>query len=164
MSIPLTPPDCLVALMIAVSASDERLPTTELLTINRIVNHLPVFADYDQDRIRVVAEMVFDLLTEEDGLDALFGLTRDALPEKLNETAYALACDVAAADGFLGESELRLLEERRYVLKLDRLHASAIERGARTRHTTVLTATYQPGERLSADRRRSDGTGQFIRW
>ena len=137
MSIPLTPPDCLVALMIAVSASDERLPTTELLTINRIVNHLPVFADYDHDRIRVVAEMVFDLLTEEDGLDALFGLTRDALPEKLNETAYALACDVAAADGFLGESELRLLEEMRYELNLDRLHAAAIERGARARHTTV---------------------------
>ena len=77
MSLSLTPPDGLVALMIAISASDERLPTTQLLTINRIVNHLPVFADYDQDRIRVVAEMVFDLLTEEDGLDALFGMTRD---------------------------------------------------------------------------------------
>ncbi len=137
MSLPLTPPDGLVALMIAISASDERLPTTQLLTINRIVNHLPVFADYDQDRIRVVAEMVFDLLTEEDGLDALFGMTRDALPEKLNETAYALACDVAAADGSLGESELRLLEEMRYELNIDRLHAAAIERGARARHATV---------------------------
>ncbi len=137
MSLSLTPPDGLVALMIAISASDERLPTTQLLTINRIVNHLPVFAEYDQDRIRVVAEMVFDLLTEEDGLDALFGMTRDALPEKLNETAYALACDVAAADGSLGESELRLLEEMRYELKLDRLHAAAIERGARARHATV---------------------------
>ncbi len=137
MSLSLTPPDGLVALMIAISASDERLPTTQLLTINRIVNHLPVFADYDQDRIRVVAEMVFDLLTEEDGLDALFGMTRDALPEKLNETAYALACDVAAADGSLGESELRLLEEMRYELNIDRLHAAAIERGARARHATV---------------------------
>ena len=97
----MTPPDCLVAVMIAVSASDETIRTTELVTIERIVNHLPVFKDYDNDRIRVVADMVFDLLTEEDGLDALFGMVREALPEKLNETAYALACDVAAADGRL---------------------------------------------------------------
>ena len=78
-----------------------------------------------------------DLFAEEDGLDALFGLVREALPPKLNETAYALACDVAAADGRLGEAELRLLEEIRYELDLDRLHAAAIERGARARHMTT---------------------------
>lgn len=131
---PLNPPDCLVAVMIAVSASDETIRTTELVTIERIVNHLPVFKDYDNDRIRVVADMVFDLLTEEDGLDALFGIVRDSLPERYNETAYALACDVAAADGRLRESELRLLEEMRYELAIDKLHAAAIERGARARH------------------------------
>ena len=60
--------------------------------------------------------------------------TRDNLPERLFETAYALACDVAAADGTLAESELRLLEEMRYELNIDRLHAAAIERGARARH------------------------------
>jgi tellurite resistance protein len=56
------------------------------------------------------------------------------MPDRLNETAYALACDVAAADGTLEEAELRLLEEIRYELDLDRLHAAAIERGARARH------------------------------
>ncbi|MEE3071874.1 MAG: tellurite resistance TerB family protein, partial [Pseudomonadota bacterium] len=78
-----------------------------------------------------------DLFAEEDGLDALFGLIRDALPERLNETAYALACDVAAADGHLYEPELRMLEEMRYELNIDRLHAAAIERGARARHITL---------------------------
>ena len=47
-----------------------------------------------------------------------------------------LPCDVAAADGSLPESELRLLEEIRYELNIDRLHAAAIERGARARHVT----------------------------
>ena len=75
------------------------------------------------------------LFEQEDGLDALFGLVREALPERLYETAYALACDVAAADGALDEAELRLLEEIRYELNIDRLHAAAIERGARARHT-----------------------------
>jgi tellurite resistance protein len=123
--------------MIAVSASDETIRTTELVTIQRIVNHLPIFRDYDQDRLSQIAQTVFDLFEEEDGLDALFGLIRAALPEKLNETAYALACDVAAADGRLGQAELRLLEEMRYELDIDRLHAAAIERGARARHMTI---------------------------
>ena len=73
-------------------------------------------------------------MEQEDGLDALFGLIRDNLPDRLFETAYALACDVAAADGQLYEAELRLLEEIRYELDIDRLHAAAIERGARARH------------------------------
>lgn len=133
----LTPQDALVAIMIAISATDETLRTSELLTIQRIVTHLPVFRDYDLDRMRQIAQTVFDLFEEEDGLDAMFGLIRDALPEKLNETAYAMACDVAASDGRLGETELRLLEEIRYELNIDRLHAAAIERGARARHLTV---------------------------
>ncbi|SFG79430.1 Tellurite resistance protein TerB [Palleronia marisminoris] len=133
----LSPQDCLVAVMVAVSASDENLRTTELVTIERVVNHLPIFAKYDQDRIRTVSQTVFDLYAEEDGLDALFGLIRDNLPEPLFETAYALACDVAAADGALGETEIRLLEEIRYELSISRLSAAAIERGARARHMVL---------------------------
>lgn len=131
---PLSPQDCLVAVMIAVSASDENIRTAELVKIEVAVNNLPIFADYDVDRMNVAAQTVFDLFAVEDGLDALFGLIRDNLPEHLYETAYALACDVAAADGKLLESELRLLEEIRYELNIDRLHAAAIERGARARH------------------------------
>ena len=130
----LSPQDCLVGLMIAVSASDENLRTAELVKIESAVNNLPVFADYDIDRMNVIAQTVFDLFEQEDGLDALFGLIRDNLPERLFETAYALSCDVAVADGNLREAELRLLEEIRYELNIDRLHAAAIERGARARH------------------------------
>jgi len=129
-----TPQDSLVAVMIAVSASDEDIRASELLTIQAIVNHLPVFSDYDMDRVKTVAQTVFDLFGEEDGLDALFGIIRSDLPERLFETAYALACDVAAADGKLRDTELRLLEEIRYELNIDRLHGAAIERGARARH------------------------------
>jgi len=134
---PLTEQDALVAIMIAVSASDENIRTSELVTIQEIVNHLPVFAGYDVDRISLVASTVFDLFEEEDGLDALFGLVRVALSERLFETAYAMACDVAATDGKLMETELRLLEEIRYELNIDRLHGAAIERGARARYMTL---------------------------
>ena len=126
--------DALIAEMIAVSAADEQLRTAEMVAIQRTVNHMPVFADYDPDRIRLIAQTVFDLFEEEDGLAALFGLIREGLPERLHETAYALACDAASADGKLREVELRMLEEVREELSIDRLHAAAIEWGARVRH------------------------------
>jgi tellurite resistance protein len=131
----MTPQDALVAVMIAVSASNEDIRTAELIKIQSAVNMLPVFAKFDVGHLKSVSQVVFDLFEQEDGLDALFGLVRNALPERLYETAYALACDVAAADGALDEAELRLLEEIRYELNIDRLHAAAIERGARARHT-----------------------------
>ena len=130
----LSPCDALVAVMVAVSASDSKMRTSELVAIQRMVDHAPVFAQYDDDRIRAVSQTVMTLFEEEDGLDALFGLIREALPPKLYETAYALACDVAAADGNLRQVELRMLEEVREELQIDRLHAAAIERGARARH------------------------------
>jgi tellurite resistance protein len=130
----MSPQDCLVAIMVAVSASDENIRTSELVKIQSIVNTLPVFSEYDIDRMKTVSQVVFDLFEQEDGLDAMFGLVRDNLPERLFETAYALACDVAAADGRIEETELRLLEEIRYELNIERLHAAAIERGARARH------------------------------
>ncbi|WP_068304000.1 tellurite resistance TerB family protein [Pararhodobacter sp. CCB-MM2] len=129
----LSPQDSLVAVMLTVSIADSAIRTVELLAIEQVVAQLPVFAGYDADRIKVVSQTVFELLEDEDGLDAIFGLVRESLPERLNETAYALACDIAASDGALTQTELRLLEEMRHELNLDRLHAAAIERGARAR-------------------------------
>jgi tellurite resistance protein len=134
---PLSPEDALVAVMVAVSVSDETIRTAELIKIEQIVNHLPVFGSYDADRVGRVATMVFELFEDEDGIDALFGLIHASLPPKLFETAYAIACDVAAADGQLEQTELRFLLELRETLLIDRLHAAAIERGARARHTTL---------------------------
>ena len=133
----MTAQDSLVALMIAVSATDENIRTAELVQISNIVNNLPVFATYDPDMLPIISRTVFDLLEQEDGLDALFGLIRDALPEGLFETAYAMACDVAAADGKISAQEGRMLEEIREELDIDRLHAAAIERGARARYMTL---------------------------
>lgn len=129
--------DALVAMMVAVSASDAKMRTSELIAIERMVNHAPVFADYDADRVRAVSQTVVSLFEEEDGLDAFFGLIREALPARLYETAYALACDVAAADGRMGETEGALLAEIRNELEIDRLHAAAIELSARARHRTL---------------------------
>ena len=134
---PLTAQDALVVLMIGVSAADGNIRTSELVKISNAINNLPVFAGYDVERVPQMSQLVFELLEPEDGLEALFGLIRDALPKRLFETAYALSCDVAAADGRIAGQEARMLEEIREELDLDRLNAAAIERGARARHMTL---------------------------
>jgi tellurite resistance protein len=133
----LSPQDALVAVMIALSASDETIRTAELVQISNLLETLPVFAEYEQDRLSQMGLLVTSLMEREDGLDRLFALVRRFLPERLRETAYALACDVAAADGRITALEARMLEEIRDELALDRLHAAAIERGARARFQTL---------------------------
>ena len=130
----LSPQDALVAVMIATSAADDTMTTPEFHEITAIVGVLPIFEGYDTDRISQVGALVSDLFQEEDGLDALLGLIEAALPARLRETAYALACDVAAADLRVAMTELRMLEELRHQLGVDRLTSAAIERGARARH------------------------------
>lgn len=132
-----TPADTLVAIMIAISASDERIRTSELVTIERIINHLPAFADFDIARLKDISNGVLDMFADEDGLDIFWDVVRTTLPERLFETAYAIACDVAVADGKVIESELQLLEEMRHELNIDRLSGAAIERGARARHMSI---------------------------
>ncbi len=133
----LGPQDALVAVMIATSAADENMTPSEFKEISSIVELLPVFRGFDNDRISQVGALISDLFSEEDGLDALLGLVKGALPDHLRETAYALACDVAAADGRVAMSELRMLEELRHELNVGRLASAAIERGARARHQRV---------------------------
>jgi tellurite resistance protein len=127
----------LIYTMVLVSASDRNMSDAELASIGDMVLHLPVFEDFDRKKLTKVGADCAKLLQEEDGLDEAFTLIKKALPKKLRETAYALACEVAAVDGSASQEELRLLELIRHRLDLDRLTAAAIERGARARHQTL---------------------------
>ena len=107
------------------------------MAIGEEVQRLPVFRDYDIASLPQAAAACAEFLNTEDGLDKLLADVKIGLPEKLYETAYALACDVAVADGKLSQEELRLLQMLRNTLELDHLHSAAIERGARARHARL---------------------------
>jgi tellurite resistance protein len=129
----LDPHGALICTMVIVSAADSNMTDAELATIGEIVGHLPVFRDFDRDNLPSVLESCSQLLSREDGLDEAFAEIKQVLPANLRETAYALACDVAAADGDAVQEELRVLELMRHRLDIDRLIAAGIERGARAR-------------------------------
>lgn len=129
--------EALIHIMVTMSAADRTMSDSELAKIGNIVRNLPVFHDFDNERIISVASKCTEMLQDEDGIDKIVENARDSLPANLLETAYALAVDVAAADLQVEQEELRLLEILRYKLNIDRLTAAAIERGARARHQVI---------------------------
>ena len=62
---------------------------------------------------------------------------REALPEKLRETAYWVALEVSAADRLVRPEEIRFLDMLGDALELDRTTTAAIERGIRARNMTL---------------------------
>lgn len=130
----MSPQDALVAAMILMSAADRDISDSELKEIDASLDVTPVFSGYDTTRLRLVASSVIELLQDEEGLQTTLDMIRNALPDRLRETAYALACDIAAADGAVQFEEIRLLELMRHAFRIDRLAAAAIERGSRARH------------------------------
>ncbi|HMD63895.1 MAG TPA: tellurite resistance TerB family protein [Stellaceae bacterium] len=127
----------LIYTMVIVSAADSDMPDAELRLIGDIVEDLPVFRDFDRRELPRVLNDCAELIGREDGLEQTLKAIKSALPSKLRETAYAIACDLVAADGEATQEELRILELICHRLNVDRLIAAAIERGARARFQTL---------------------------
>lgn len=127
----------LVYLMVTMSAVDREMTDHELRRIGGIVQSLPIFRDFDPERLVQVAEECGEILSEDNGLDTILGLVKEALPERLRETAYALAVEIAAVDLDVQQEELRFLQILRDRLDLDKLTIAAIERAARARYRTL---------------------------
>ena len=127
----------LVYVMVTVSAVDRAMTDDELHRIGEIVSNLPIFSDYDDNDLVKTAEACGEVLSADGGLQQVLRLVRGALPEKLRETAYAVALEVAAADRLVRPEETRFLEMLGDTLELDRMTTAAIERGIRARNTTL---------------------------
>ena len=127
----------LVYVMVTVSAVDRAMTDDELHRIGEIVSNLPIFSDYDDNDLVKTAEACGEILSADGGLQQVLGLVRGALPEKLRETAYAVALEVAAADRLVRPEEIRFLEMLGDTLELDRMTTAAIERGIRARNRTL---------------------------
>jgi tellurite resistance protein len=133
----LSPHDALIYTMVLVSASDRNMTDREMHAIGDLVTHLPAFAAYDRNMLPKAATACAEMLQGSGGLDRALTAIEEALPKKLRETAYLLACDIAAADGKVSQEEARLLEMLRHKLEIGRLPAAAIERAARARSQRV---------------------------
>ena len=133
----LNPHSALIYIMVLVSAADNKMTDRELMQIGEQVRNLPIFQGFDEEELVPLSEDCANKLSATGGLNQVLDLIVASLPAKLSETAYAIACEIAAADLHVEQEQLQLLQQLRYSLELDRLTAAAIERGVRARHTTL---------------------------
>ena len=133
----LDPHGALIYTMVIVTGAESRISATERNIIGDIVGHLPIFNGFDRGKLSTHLNDCAELLTREDGLEATLDAIKAALPARLRETAYAIACDLIASDGAATQDELQVLELMRDSFEIDRLIAAAIERGARARFQKI---------------------------
>jgi tellurite resistance protein len=129
--------EALVCTMVLVAAADGAITDREIGVMSGLVQTLPAFHDFSSERLEAATEAAIGLLGEEDGLTHAGQMIRDALEPRLRETAYALACEVVAADKGGSQPVLRMLELVMNELRLDPLVAAAVERAARARHQRI---------------------------
>ena len=137
MSARLTPQEALTYAMITGSAVDRARTDDELSRIGSIVQQLPAFQGYDHDWLVRKAEDCGAVLAEAGGLDKVLDMIAEALPQRLRETAYVLAAEVAASDLKVPIEEVRFLEMLADKLNIDALTCAALERAAKARHQRV---------------------------
>jgi tellurite resistance protein len=125
-----TVPAALIYVMVMVSAADGQMPDAELKRIGQLARFLPVFQGFDEDMIIPATREIKEILSGPEGMEIALETVRDALPPRLYDTAYALAVEVATADLWLDQTEIRFLQLLRARLDIDKLTAAAIERSA----------------------------------
>ena len=96
-----------------------------------------MFEDFDSRRLVGIAQDCQKLLQQKEGLDGVLAKAAEALPERLRDTAYAAAFEVAAVDLEMRLEEVRVLQLIRRALDVDTLTVAAIERAAKARHRTL---------------------------
>lgn len=125
--------EALIYVMVMVSASDRDMVDPELSRIGFVVSNLPVFEDFEVARTLDVARQCQEWLQRENGFQEILEAVTAAIPERLHETAYLLAVDIAVVDLHVEPEELRMLHILREKLGLDRGAVSAIQRAAKAR-------------------------------
>jgi tellurite resistance protein len=133
----ISPHAAIIYTLVMVAAADREMKSVELTQIGRFVTQLPAFARYDARKIVETAQECAVMLQVENGLDRTLALVAAALSKPLRETAYLLACEVAAIDERIPLEEMRMLQKIRQALDLDRLTSAALERATEARLATV---------------------------
>lgn len=129
----ITPQEALIYTMVMVSGSDRDMTDDELKLIGRMVKSLPIFKDYNANRLPETSRECAVILHAKDGLTRCLDQVAKALPPRLRETAYLLACELSAIDGTVRVEEAGVLGMLRRALQIDHLAAAALERATSVR-------------------------------
>ncbi|HYD98071.1 MAG TPA: tellurite resistance TerB family protein [Alphaproteobacteria bacterium] len=134
------PREALVQLMVMASAADREVADPELDTIGAAVNTLPIFDGFDLSSMTAGAARCQEMLRRPGGLDLALDAVKAALPPDLRTTAYVLAADVVASDGWRRKEERRLLKLIAERFEIDPAFVSAVSQTGAARYAKLDAA------------------------
>lgn len=133
----LTVHEALIWVMVTTAVADRTMTERELAQFERLIGFLPIFDGFEGS-IGAIADECSAHLKASNGIDRILDRVSEALPDRLHETAYALAIEVAASDVEVKQEELVFLEMLEDRLDLPKLTVAAIEYSARVRYRKQL--------------------------
>jgi uncharacterized membrane protein YebE (DUF533 family) len=122
---PVTVPEAMASLLVAAVAVDGMVSVEEAARIGGILGTSKILRQAGNGSTQALASRAIALLTEY-GLPAILTGCAKVIPSDLRPTAFALATDLALADGRIGDREKAFIDELQVVLNIDDDTASKI--------------------------------------
>ena len=122
---PLTVPEAIASLLVAAVTVDGNVNPEEAVRIGGVLGTSHVLRQAGDGSMDALANRAIALLTEH-GLPAILTGCAKVIPSDLRATAFALAADLALADGRIGDQEKAFIDELQSVLQIDEATAVKI--------------------------------------
>ena len=122
---PLTVPEAIASLLVAAVTVDGVVNPEEAARIGELLDTSHVLRTAGNGSMQRLANRAIALLTEY-GLPAILTGCAKAIPSDLRPTTFALATDLALADGRIGDREKAFIDELQAVLQIDEATAVKI--------------------------------------
>jgi uncharacterized tellurite resistance protein B-like protein len=122
---PLTVPEAIASLLVAAITVDGNVNPEEAVRIGGVLGTSHVLRQAGNGSMEALANRAIALLTEH-GLPAILTGCAKVIPSDLRATTFALAADLALADGRMGDQEKALIDELQTVLQIDEATAVKI--------------------------------------
>lgn len=110
--------DAVVAVLVGCAAVDGVLRAEEAGRLNEVLTSSRWILESGVEATAGVTTRALNLITDH-GLPAVLAACADAIPAELRATTFALAMDLALADGRLGSRENTLIDQLQRALRID---------------------------------------------
>jgi DnaJ-domain-containing protein 1 len=126
-AIALSPPEAFAAILVIAMAADGYATDEEVRTLRDSLFRMQLFKRFDEEHMARMIDKLLGIMQRQ-GPDVLFQGAKEALPEELRETAYAVSADMTLTDGTLDDSERDFLHELAEALQISAQTADLLVR------------------------------------
>jgi tellurite resistance protein len=112
-----TKTEAFAGILLATIACDGHISDDEAFGMTTVLNRMRMYQNYSNERFRTMINRLMGVLKKR-GIEYLLDRAVEALPEKMRETVFANACDLALADGGVEDDEKDFLDDLQKRLRI----------------------------------------------